>query len=217
MIEVDAFSVTRGGELVVEVEAFRVDEELVAVMGPNGAGKTSLLLALAGRLPYEGRLEAGETWLTRADPPERVAVSPAELVEGHGVEEASSWVEEVGYRGPSSLARGSAGERKLVALAGALGRRGCDLLLDEPFGPLDPPHVARLLPLFRERARRDAVVFSTHDPLAAAGADRVVLLNKRIVAQGPPREVLEEQALSTCYGASMSVEWTRLGPVIAAE
>lgn len=103
----------------------------------------------------------------------------------------------------------------MVGLAGALGRRGEALLLDEPFAPLDPPHVAGVVPLFGERVGLgDPVVFSTHDVQAAARADRVVLLNGGVVAVGAPREVLREGALSTCYEADMLVEWTRLGPVI---
>lgn len=112
------------------------------------------------------------------------------------------------------VARGSAGERKLVALAGALGRGGEAVLLDEPFGALDPPHVAGLVPVLRERSRRDPVVFSTHDVQAASRADRVVLLNGSVVADGPPREVLDAGSLSACYGSRVMVEWTRLGPVV---
>lgn len=207
----------RGGERVVGVEAFRVDREVVAVMGPNGAGKTSLLQGLAGRLESGGLLETGQTWFVGADPPERVEVEPGELVRGHGVRDPGAWLQRVGYGGPASVARGSAGERKLVALAGALGVGGRDLLLDEPFSVLDPPHVARLSPLLKQRAREDAVVFSTHDASAAASADRVVLLNGSVVASGSPREVLVGQALSECYGAAMRVAWTELGPVVRAD
>ncbi len=216
MIEADALTVTRGGHPVVALETLTLDAELIAIMGPNGAGKTTLLEALAGRLPYEGTVDAGDVWLTGTDPPTPTLVRVEALVAGHGAKTPDRWLDAVGYEGPANLAHGSSGERMLVALAGALGGPVGDLLFDEPFGHLDPPHVARLIPLMRERAGEDAVVFTTHDPLAAARADRVLLLNHHIVADGSPRDVLQPGPLSDCYEARLEVEWTRLGPVVQA-
>lgn len=207
---------TRAGREIVHVDALEVGAELVAIMGPNGAGKTTLLEALHGRLPAEGHLEASGTWHVGADPPEPARVTPHALVAGHGVERPDVWLARVGYRGPDSLAHGSAGERRLVGLAGALGREAQALLLDEPFGPLDPPHVARLVPVMARRAREDPVLFATHDPQVAARADRVLLLNHEIVAQGPPDEVLQPDPLASCYRAPMEVTWTEMGPIVRA-
>lgn len=216
MIDAENLRVTRGGETVLDLDQLHVDGEVVAVMGPNGAGKTTLLEALDGRLPHEGTADTGETWRVGADPPAPALVDAVDLVAGHGVDEPRAWLARVGYRGPASLAHGSAGERRLVALAGALGQTGKDLLLDEPFGPLDPPHVARVAPLLADHADAAAVLLATHDPQTAARADRVVLLDRERVAAGPPREVLQPEPLSDCYGAPMSVEWTELGPIVEA-
>lgn len=219
MLEAENLRVDRGGREVLHVERLSVEAELVALMGPNGAGKTTLLEALHGTLPSVGRLETPDTWHVAADPPEPARVTPHALVAGHGVDDPERWLARVGYRGPDSLAHGSAGERRLVGLAGALGRASQAsemLLLDEPFGPLDPPHVARVTPLLARRAAEDAVLVATHDPQVAAHADRVLLLNHETVAAGPPDEVLQPAPLSTCYGAPMEVAWTDLGPIVRA-
>jgi len=217
VIEVGDLRVERGGRVVVRVDGLTVDREVLAVMGPNGAGKTTLLEALDDRHDVNGRVSAPATWHVGADPPQPAKVDPAELVAAHGVGEPRAWLARVGYQGPASLARGSQGERRLVGLAGALGRRDADLLLDEPFGPLDPPHVARVAPLLDDRAGEDAVLVATHDPQVAARADRVLLLDGEPVARGPPRQVLQPEPLSTCYGARMDVVGTELGPVVRAD
>ncbi len=50
-----------------------------------------------------------------------------------------------------------------------------------------------------ERDRGRTVVFSTHDLGEAAIADAVVLLAGRVVASGPPGEVLTEEHLLSAY------------------
>lgn len=216
MIRATEVTIRRGQQVVVELDALSVEGGITAVMGPNGAGKTTLLEALHGQLPTEGRLEAPRTWLVGAEPPAPVLVDVAEVVASHGTEDPEAWLEQVGYRGPRLLSRGSSGQRMLVAIAGALAHPAPWLLLDEPLGHLDPPHIARLQPALTQRARQGGVVFTTHDPLSASRADRVLLLDGGIVADGPPREVLQPEPLSRCYGGQMDVVWTELGPVVRA-
>src|SRR5918911_1139178 len=69
-----------GGVRVVDgVTADVGDGEWVVVIGPNGAGKTTLLRAVAGLVPYEGRISLfGEDArrLTRKELARRVALVP---------------------------------------------------------------------------------------------------------------------------------------------
>jgi putative ABC transport system ATP-binding protein len=73
----------------------------------------------------------------------------------------------------------SGGELQRVAIARALVHQPSLLLADEPTGNLDPETAARILELFSSRVRRSgaSVVLVTHSRLAAAVADRVLLLS----------------------------------------
>ncbi|MFI7273288.1 heme ABC transporter ATP-binding protein [Streptomyces sp. NPDC049879] len=96
----------------------------------------------------------------------------------------------------------SGGERARVALARVLAQRAPLLLLDEPTAALDLRHQELVLRVCREQARAGrAVVVVLHDlGLAAAYADRAVVLHQgRVATDGPPAEVFTEELLSRVY------------------
>ncbi|PZF79850.1 heme ABC transporter ATP-binding protein [Jiangella anatolica] len=102
----------------------------------------------------------------------------------------------------------SGGEQARVALARVLAQRTGLLLLDEPTAALDLRHQELVLRVARERAATGvAVVVVLHDlNLAAAHADQVaVLAGGRIVASGPPADVLAGDLLSDVYDHEVEV------------
>jgi ABC-type polar amino acid transport system ATPase subunit len=88
----------------------------------------------------------------------------------------------------------SGGQKQRVAIARALAMPLRVLLLDEPTSALDPELREEVRSVLRTLARESALtmVLVTHEErLATELADRVwVMKAGRIVAQGPPREVL---------------------------
>jgi osmoprotectant transport system ATP-binding protein len=94
-------------------------------------------------------------------------------------------------RKPSEL---SGGQRQRVGVARALAADPPILLMDEPFGALDPVTRAELQREFARLARRldKTIVFVTHDLREALLlASRIVLLEKgQIVAAAPPQDFL---------------------------
>jgi putative ABC transport system ATP-binding protein len=72
----------------------------------------------------------------------------------------------------------SGGELQRVAIARALLHRPGLILADEPTGNLDPDTAARVLDLFATQVREAgaAVLLVTHSNVAAAVADRTLLL-----------------------------------------
>jgi thiamine transport system ATP-binding protein len=178
-------------------DGFRLDARLsaaegarVAVMGPSGAGKSTLLLAIAGFVPFEGRIAWAGRELGGLRPGERpvsllfqdnnlfphldlaanlgLGLDPRGrlgVAERRKVEAALERVGlgGVGPRRPGTL---SGGQQGRAALARALLRARPLMLLDEPFAALGPALRAEMLELVGEVAEETgaAVLMVTHLP-----------------------------------------------------
>jgi cobalt/nickel transport system ATP-binding protein len=90
----------------------------------------------------------------------------------------------------------SGGEKRKVALAGALVMRPELLILDEPFEGLDTRSRAELVELLNRRNQEGmSIIMSTHDlNLVGSFADRVYVLAKGegVVTAGTPMEILRK-------------------------
>jgi len=98
----------------------------------------------------------------------------------------------------------SGGQRQRVWIAMALAQETDILLLDEPTTFLDIAHQIEVLDLLTElnRSRSTTVVMVLHDlNLAARYADvLVVMADGRVVAAGPPGEVLDAATVRRAFG-----------------
>ena len=85
----------------------------------------------------------------------------------------------------------SGGEMQRVAIARALVHRPRLLLADEPTGNLDPDTAADILRLLKHEIRSSgaAAIIVTHSPLAAASADRVLVLTRDGLRQQSARSL----------------------------
>ena len=200
--------------------------ERVVVLGPNGCGKSTLLFHLLGLLePREGDVSVFGVQPSRHFNRirERVGVLMQDVDEqiiaptvwddvsfsprsyGYDAAEVDAMVERALDRvGISHLRHKvchylSGGERRKVALAGAIVLEPELLVLDEPFQGLDPASRADLVGLLNQLHRLHGVtlVIATHDVnIVKAMADVVYVLAGRgeIVAQGTPDEVFRDAA-----------------------
>lgn len=183
--------------------------EVTLLMGPNGEGKTILLCCLAGglrpttgRARIEGRpahaagarlsfLLQGSVGLPALTGPENArfyaALHPASTGRWR------SLLDRFGMTDPSTVLKHcSGGMRRKVELAVALDPAVPALLLDEPSAELDLGSVHVLHRVLRER-RDDgaAVVMTSHSPLDARLADRLVFLRAgAVVADDRPDQLL---------------------------
>lgn len=201
--------------------------ERVVILGPNGGGKSTLLYHILGLLsPQEGNVsvfgvdpakqfskirERVGVLLQNADEQiiaptvyDDVSFSPRNYgytdAEVHTKVHAAlrkTGIEHLEHKVCHYL---SGGEKRKVALAGALVLEPELLVLDEPFEGLDPASRNEIVELLN-RLNRDqgvSLVVATHDvQLVAPLADKVYVLKKggEIVAQGPPAEIFRDVEL----------------------
>lgn len=198
-----------------------------ALLGANGCGKTTLLGCLSGSLvPDEGTVVVDGTTLTHsrrgliehrrrvqlvlqdpddqlfsADVAQDVSFGPINL--GLTENEARARVEEaLALLGVTHLrARAthqlSHGEKKRVAVAGAVAMRPQYLLLDEPTAGLDPDAVEDMLTaITRLEESGTTVVMATHDvDLALAWATTAIIVTDGHTTQGPVEVLLGDSRL----------------------
>ncbi|MET8867422.1 ABC transporter ATP-binding protein [Nonomuraea sp. NPDC004580] len=207
---------------------------LTGVLGPNGSGKSTFLRLLAGLLRPQGGavlLDGHDLGrLPRRDVARRLAVAAQEV--STEVELTVLDVVLLGriphgrrMTGADDLARArralrrcgvadlehrrwptlSGGERQRVNIARALAQEPTELLLDEPTNHLDIAHQLALLDLLA--AIPATVVTVLHDlNLAAQYCDHLLLLHKgRLVATGPPGQVLTEETVERVYGVRTEI------------
>ncbi len=218
-----AFTYPDGSPALRGVDLEIARGERVALLGPNGAGKTTLVMHLNGILrPQRGSVVVGGLPVVEAnlrevrrrvgivfqDPDDQlfmptvredVAFGPANLgLRGEELEARvraalrAVGMEEHADRAPHHL---SFGQRRRVAVATVLAMEPEILVLDEPSSNLDPAGRRELADILR--SLDITILMVTHDlPYALELCPRSVVMNGGIVvADGPTREILSDEAL----------------------
>lgn len=212
--------------------------ETFGLVGPNGSGKSTLLRLLAGILkPTTGKVAVEGQPLSglprrlaaqkiayleqQADTGEAITVRDAvELGRTPWLTPLQPWSDEDDRIVAGALADAdlhgfesrfwatlSGGEKQRVHLARALAQRPRILLLDEPTNHLDVRHQLSMLDLVAGLPVTS--IIALHDLNQALACDRVgVMAGGRLVALGPPQEVLSVDRIAEvfCVRASIVVD-----------
>jgi iron complex transport system ATP-binding protein len=206
---------------------------VTVVIGPNGSGKSTVLAAIAGlHRPASGRVrtlgaDPVEVRSRVAFVPQSTQVNDAlpvtvrEVVamgrysslglmgrfgdeDRDALEEALERLDLVDLQA-RHLRELSGGQRQRVFVAQGLVQERDMLLLDEPTMALDVVSAGVIHDAIGDEANRGRpVVVTTHDFGEARQADYVLLLAGRVVAEGPPDQVLTAQHLAAAYGFEAS-------------
>ena len=221
--------------VVEDITADISPNSVTAIVGPNGAGKTSLLDAILGFSEWQGSIRFfNKTGEEKAKPrfgyvPQRftldreLPLTPVEFlaasrqrrplwfgVKKKAREESMVYLTEVGAERVANNRMGSlsGGELQRVLLASALMRVPDILILDEPNAGVDAAGeelFCEVLEKARKKSGFTQVMVSHNLASVVAHAEKTILINRRLIAEGPPDMVLSAEALQAAYGVHVGI------------
>ncbi len=232
MIAIEAVDVEYryGPSVAVASSSFTVPQgAITALIGPNGSGKSTLLSGIAGILePTSGSMIVHQATsrsriafvlqMTKVN--DAIPITVREIVamgrypslgtfsrltttDRRIVEEAMDRMSILDLAN-DHLRELSGGQRQRVFIAQGLAQDHDLLLLDEPLTGLDLPSAQAIdTVIHEEQGIGRTIVMSTHDLAEARVSDHVILMAGRVIAAGPPAEVLTASTLRAAYGSAL--------------
>jgi len=225
----------------LEDVSFSLQEgERVAIVGPNGAGKSTLLKIIAGvqkessgEIQIFGHAPGGHICIAYV--PQRSQVDwtfPVTVADvammgrvGHlGLfrnPKSHDWdvvhhaleVVKMGHLAKRQIDELSGGQQQRMFIARALAQEAELMLMDEPMTGLDVTSQDDIFGILDElRERNVTLLISLHDlKMASERFDRVILLNKQLLAIGLAEEALRPENLIAAYGGNLQLIPTEEG------
>jgi manganese/zinc/iron transport system ATP- binding protein len=195
--------------------------QIIGVIGPNGAGKSTLIKAILGLIPADSGWVRiyGEPLSKQRNVvgyvPQRESVDWDFPVTVRDVVLMGTYGRLGLFRRPVGMAQFadrqisnlSGGQRQRVFLARALAQESRVYLLDEPFVGVDAATEGAIIELLRSMKREGRTLLVVHHDLQSVPEyfDSLVMLNMRLVAFGPTREVFTETLLQKTYGGRLTI------------
>ena len=228
----EALTVVLGDRTVLEDVTLSVEEgEIVAVIGPNGAGKTTLLKAALGLFPIRSgtALLFGKQLAALGSERDRLGYVPQNLELDRTIPVTVR--ELIGINTPPrylsrpALSKAlaevdaerladrlvgelSGGEMQRVMIAMTLLRDPRLLFLDEPATGIDREGERLFYDVLESlrSSRSLTVIMVSHDiSVVYRYASRVLCINRRLMCQGPPGDILKDETLERLYGHATAV------------
>lgn len=211
------------------------EPSLVGIVGPNGAGKSTLIKAIMGIVPKDsGEIQIYGLPLKKALShvgyvPQResidwdfpVSVWDVVMMGRYGrlglfknpkhsddkaVKHALERVQMLGFK-DRQISELSGGQQQRVFLARALAQESDLYFLDEPFAGVDAATEHAIIQVLTELKHKGKTMLVVHHDLATAKTyfDKLVLLNKQVVASGPTKEVFTIANLQRAYEGKLNI------------
>ncbi len=208
---------------------------LTAIVGPNGAGKSTLIKAALGLIePVAGEFKFFGKTFREVDGrvsyvPQRTSVDwdfPVTSLDVvcMGLYRRIGWFRPVGARhrnqamealrsvgmqdyAKRQISQLSGGQQQRVFLARSLVQGAELFLMDEPLAGVDAATETTIITTLRSLRDQGRTAMVVHHDLdtVADYFDRVLLLNGRIIAEGPAAEVMKPSLLKEAYGGHLLI------------
>ncbi len=227
MLRVKNLSVAYGKANVIKSVSFELRPSLVALIGPNGSGKTTLLKAIAGMIPYSGKVLINGINLRRIRADERTKyvtyVPPTisalpdmtigDLLLSDSNADVALLEKYVRIFGVEHLLfrriwEVSSGELERALLARGLARRSKVLLVDEPLSYTDVRYQLVVMRCLRKLANEGRVVVVASNqlnPLLNYVDHVLALKDGKLFINASLKTGVDEDKLSELYGVKMKV------------
>ena len=228
-LRVQNLSVKIGNDLILKDISMHIHcGELIALVGPNGAGKSTLLKSILGQQESTGVISFATPGQRDRKPkigyvPQSPAFDPGDPISVADLF-ACCMSKRPAFMGVSKAMRNkvleclarvnsedlidkrvgtlSGGELQRVLLALALEPVPNLLILDEPLSGVDVEGIDNLMEMLDEirHAYDLSVLMTTHDfSVLEKYADQVILLDREIIKQGPPTDVISSDEFNTVF------------------
>lgn len=209
--------------------------KLVGIVGPNGAGKSTFIKTALGLLkPISGKVEffdrpLRDVRLRVAYVPQResvdwdfpITVRNLVLMGRYGrlglfrwprqadYAAADHFLEQVGMTGYANrqISQLSGGQQQRVFIARALLQEADVYFMDEPFAGIDLASETVIMNILRQLIASGKTVFVVHHDLNTVESyfDWIILLNMRLIANGPVKTTFTPENLNETYGKSYAL------------
>jgi manganese/zinc/iron transport system ATP- binding protein len=209
--------------------------KLVGIMGPNGAGKSTLIKSIMGLLPlssgyakiFDQAIDSVRDRISYV--PQRESVDwdfPASVLDvvlmgRYGKlglfkrprkadrDAAMDCLRKVGLEQfmNRQISQLSGGQQQRTFLARALAQQADIYFMDEPFAGVDAATEKAIIDLLREMTAAKKTVIVVHHDLQSVNDyfDWIILLNTRLIANGPTETTFTHENLQEAYGGKLTI------------
>lgn len=208
--------------------------KIIGIMGPNGSGKSTLLKAIMDIVePNMGYVKLMDKPLDDVRDkisyvPQRLSVDwdfPASAYDvvamgryakrgmfkklsaedKKRIDESLEMVNMSAFRN-RQISQLSGGQQQRVFLARALAQDADIYLMDEPFVGVDAATEQAIITLLKNMRDQGKTLLVVHHDLHTAQDyfEHMVLLNTRLVAEGPTEEIFNQKVLTETYGGTLT-------------
>ena len=201
------------------------------IMGPNGGGKTTLIRAIAGLIPYNGKImiegvdakkyrkknsigylaqRGAQFYDFPLSALEAVEMGRYRFKETNHIrkEKSLEFLEEVKMASHANIPIGnlSGGQQQRVLIARALATESKLMLMDEPLTGMDPRTQSKFYEML-ERLKEEhslTIILSSHDlGFTTAYAENVFCINRSLVPHSEAVRLLKEPEVMKLYGPNI--------------